>query len=64
MSSMRILSWILVGGAVAILVGGLIYDGTKAGEEPNLAPLYVVAVVLGGLAAGLGGLHKRGSGQR
>jgi hypothetical protein len=61
MSWMRTLSWILIAGAVAIIVGGLIYDGTKAGEDPNLAPLYMVGVVLALLAVGLGTLHRRGS---
>ena len=64
MSSMRTVSWILLAGALAIIVGGLIYDGTKEGEDPNLAPLYMVGVVLALLAAALGGLHRRGSSRR
>ena len=51
---MRVLRWVLIMGAVIILAGGLIYDGTREGEEPNLAPLYLVAVALAVIAAALG----------
>jgi uncharacterized membrane protein len=43
---MRTLSWALIACAVAVLVGGLIYDGTREGEAPNLAPLYIVGVAI------------------
>ena len=61
---MRILSWVCIGAAVAILLGGLVYDGMTAGEEPNLAPLYGIGVALGLLATGLGAAHRRRSGHR
>ena len=47
---LRLLSRLLLVGAVAIIVGGLVYDGSREAEDPNLAPLYVVGIVLGLLA--------------
>ena len=61
---MGILSRVCIGAAVAILLGGLIYDGMTEGEEPNLAPLYGIGVALGVLAMGLGAVHRRRSGHR
>jgi hypothetical protein len=51
---MRTLSWALIACAVAVLVGGLIYDGTREGEAPNLAPLYIVGVAIALIAFVLG----------
>jgi hypothetical protein len=44
---MRVL-WIFLAAAaaVAIAVGGLIYDGTRPGEERDLSGLYFLAVAL------------------
>jgi hypothetical protein len=51
---MRVLSWILIAAALAILAGGLVYDGTREGEAPNLSWLYIIAVALALLAVPLG----------
>jgi uncharacterized membrane protein len=51
---MRTLSWILLACAVAVLVGGLVYDGTREGEAPNLAPLYLVGVAIALIAVLVG----------
>jgi hypothetical protein len=48
------LSFVLLGVTVVILVGGLIYDGTKDGEDPNLSWLYAIGVAAGLLAMVLG----------
>ena len=61
---MRILGWILLACAALIGIVGLIVDGTRAGEDPNLAPLYLVAVVLGLLGMAPGQLEKRGDAGR
>lgn len=60
---MRVLSWGLLGLAVAVLAGGLIYDGTREGEAPNLAPLYIVGVAVALIAAVLG-MRGRSTGRR
>ena len=41
------LSRVLLAVAVALLAGGLIYDATRDGTEPNLSMLYFVAVAIG-----------------
>ena len=51
---MRMLSWVLLAAAAAILVGGLVVDATTSGESPNLAPVYVVAVALALVAMAVG----------
>jgi hypothetical protein len=56
---LRVLSWVSLAVTVAIPVGGLVYDGTRAGEDPDLSPLYMVGVALGLLAMVLG-LRARG----
>ena len=52
--SLRALSWVLLGIAVAIAVGGLVYDGVREGEDPDLSSLYAVGAVLAFVAMGLG----------
>jgi hypothetical protein len=47
--------------ALAILVGGLIYDSTREGDDPDLASLYIVAVVVGLVAMMLGLRARRAS---
>jgi len=42
----RALSWVLISLAVVIIAGGMIYDGLKAGEEPDLSALYFGGVAL------------------
>ena len=54
------LCWILVAAALLILVGGLVYDGTRDGEAPNLSWLYIIAVAVGLLAVLLGYRVRRG----
>ena len=60
---MRVLPWALLACAVAILVGGLVYDGIREGEDPNLAPLYIVGVALGLIAMVLGLREARARGR-
>ncbi len=56
---MRLLSWLLLAAAIAILGIGLIVDGTTQGTGPNLTPFYGLAIVLG-LAGMLVGLRRLG----
>ena len=56
------LSRVLLAVAVALLAGGLIYDATRDGTEPNLSMLYFVAVAVGLIAMWLG-LRARGTGR-
>ncbi len=64
--AMRVFSWILLGVAVAISVGGLIYDGTRPGEAPDMSGFYFIAVVLAMAATMLGYevRHRTGGGRR
>ena len=39
----QILSWVLMAVAVVAAIGGLIYDGLRDGEDPNLSGLYFAA---------------------
>ena len=57
------LSFLLPAVTVAILVGGLIYDGTKEGEDPDLSWLYAIGVAAGLLAMVLG-FQARGTRNR
>ncbi len=60
--ALQVLGWGLLVGAVAIMVGGLIYDGSRSGEEPNLSGLYAVAVVMALAAMALNYQVRRRSG--
>ncbi len=57
--AIHILSWVFVALAAAITIGGLIYDGLREGEHPDLSGMYLAAVVPGGIGAILGYEAKR-----
>lgn len=60
--AIQVLSWVLLAVAVVAIVGGLIYDGLRDGEDPNLSGLYFGSVALAMAAMMLGYEVKRRSG--
>jgi hypothetical protein len=60
--AIQVLSWVLLAIAVVAVVGGVIYDGLRDGEDPDLSGLYFGSVAVGMVAMMLGSEVKRRSG--
>ncbi len=56
------LSWVLIAIATVALVGGIVYDVAREGEDPSLMGLYLAAIAMGLLGMMLGLREKGGSG--